>query len=615
MSFVKTNVLHDGLKVGQSAAREKLLASLLGGAFDLIDRLTYDERCSRAYGLLRLLNELGFSARSLWNRPLDLAAFQELTSVVDPTLSMLVAVHHFLSFGAIRTCAPNRHDLEPEFEAIDALDQVGTFVITECGYGNSHAHLETIVNYDSDKDELVLHTPSPTARKIMSANSLAGVAKAGVVISRLRLHGQDCGIFPVLVPLRDERELAQGIEIEALPESSQVPMDYASLNFEHVRVPSSHLLHPDPLSVLRDGIVSPERQNGISLDLRQNVWMAFALQLSAVGRASVTIAIRHAIRRMVWPQPAAAVPVAVANFKSHNEPLLRALATACATTALVNRAKTAWAARITPDAGVLTSDSACGTIHDAAWTSDTQLGRTLSLVRLIAAQQTTTVTGMCMRRLGASGVFDANRIAAYHGLSNILHPAAGDAHLTALAAMREIGSKVHYAAPQTGPPPNVADFSEPGFWTWLLSCRERLLHQELQQSVRTEPEREECWDSISRLGIRTVEAHVQRLQMDAFYDMATGAKQQAPGLSLLLVLHGIEIVGQDQGWYVAQGLMTLEQLMGLEQLGDRICGQLVPQMPAIVALFDLPNTLLRADVLLERDRSSHDSIPVPKSRL
>ena len=192
----KSSTRWTNLQVGCSDIRVELLDILGGETFEIVDRLSYDERCGRAYEQLKHLNDLGYSTERLWKQPQDLAAFQELTAVIDPSLSMMVATHHFLSFGAILASAPDRGDLASWFDTIDRLDRVSTFVITESGYGNSHARLETRLDFDADADEIVIHTPSTSASKVMSANALAGVPKIGVVVGRLFVKGEDRGGGP-----------------------------------------------------------------------------------------------------------------------------------------------------------------------------------------------------------------------------------------------------------------------------------------------------------------------------------------------------------------------------------------------------------------------------------
>ena len=412
-------------------------------------------------------------------------------------------------------------------------------------------------------------------------------------------------MVPVLVPLRDEYKVADGVTIDALPESSPVPMDYARLVFDHIRVPKGHILHPDPDSLLGENAVDAKDRSKKSLALRQNVWMAFALQLSAIGRAGIAIAVRHAFRRLVQPQGDTKSHLVLAKLESHNRPLLRSLAMIYATTALVNRAKEAWVQASSFDASANGFDHAEEDGDDPAWTSPTQLSRTLALVRALAARQVEMVIGSCARSLGASGVFDANRLVAYHGLTNILHPAAGDVHLTSLAAMREIGTGTNYSSPL----PEGADVngrshqpSDALFWVRLLRKREHLLQQELQRQAPTSGQNDAAWDRMSRLGKRTVDAHIQRLQMDALLATAQAHSQSGEGIGAsfdhLIVLQGINTVEPEAAWFISSGLLSVEQIIGLEEVAEAASKALADCMPELVDAFGLSNELLRASVLL-----------------
>ena len=571
---------------GASEAREQLISLLKSAIFREEDGLTYNEKCAQAYRQLAFLNSEGFTARRLWADPLELAAFIEIVAVKSPALAMLVATHHFLTFGAIEKYAYGREDLKPLIDDLDALRCVGTFVITEVGYGNSHARLKTQVRFDPDHNELILDTPVAAAQKIMSANGLAGVPKIGVVMARLLVEGGDRGVFPVLVSLRNEKSIADGISIDALPESPYLPMDYARLSFRQLHLPVNRLLHPNVSKILAlDEKSASREQDGQSLALRENAWMAFALQLSAVGRATATIAVRHAYHRIVQSQDPEPTDTVLAQVRSHNSIIFEILAVALATMSLVNRAKIVWS-----------GEDATGKDLGPSWIPGDAFSRTLSLVRVLAAKQVEYIAGTCSRRLGAQGIFGVNRVAAYHGLTNILHPAAGDVHLTSLVAMRAIGGEESYVPPLVQPKFSKSDLCDPLFWLYLSTAREQILQVKLRAAVRERRNKgiseQDLWNELFTLGRKTVDAHAQRLQIEAFVDFANAwSGRFSNSLDLFLVLHAIRVVEQDSAWYAANGLLSLDELNQLDDMTNVLCNRMFFIAPEIVDAFGLDDML------------------------
>ena len=57
--------------------------------------------------------------------------------------------------------------MEAYIEELDSLQSIGTFLVTELGYGNNVVALQTRADYDPVTQDIVLSTPSEAARKFM----------------------------------------------------------------------------------------------------------------------------------------------------------------------------------------------------------------------------------------------------------------------------------------------------------------------------------------------------------------------------------------------------------------------------------------------------------------
>src|SRR5690606_31538024 len=61
--------------------------------------------------------------------------------------------------------------------------------------------------------------------------------KTGVVFARLMVNDSDHGVFTFVTPLRTERGSPIGVHIRSTVETSGLPLDYATVSFDDVRLP------------------------------------------------------------------------------------------------------------------------------------------------------------------------------------------------------------------------------------------------------------------------------------------------------------------------------------------------------------------------------------------
>ncbi len=570
--------MHDQLPVPQRAILVDLFRDPefpdSGGA-------TYSDRCRAAYTQLRWLAGRGMSARALLGDRSLAIGLAGMAAVVNPALSMLVATHHFLGAGTIAEFGAGQPGLDRWLVDLDASGPVFTFLITELGYGNSHAALRTEAVHDPATHELVVHTPDIRAQKFMAANGLPGVAKTGVIAARLFTGGVDRGVFPVVVPLRDEHRVLPGVAIRALPESPYSPMDYSVIAFDHVRVPIDALL-ADRAAIAPDGgfhdpLGGRDERERRSLRIRESAWIAFCAQLMSAGQAGITIALRYAHHRMTRTLDAGARPVI--ELRVQQRALFGALATVYGMSLLVGRAVGAWLAP-----------------GDGDWAGGAAFNRSLGLTRAVAARDIERVLATCSWRSGAQGVFACNRIAEYQGLAHILNPAAGDGQLVAMAAARSMAAGDNYRPPALPSQPVSGDALDPGFWLHLARVRERAAHADLvaglgEGSGRSEVER---WNDCFLLGQELVDAHAHRLVLESF--TAACARLPESPLSLLCTLHAIEHTQHTLAWHLAEGTLTAEIVRSVPRVLNTLCERLAPHALALVDAFELPSDLLRAPI-------------------
>lgn len=147
------------------------------------------------------------------------------------------------------------------------------------------------------------------------------IPKIAIVMARLIVSGQDRGVRPFLVPICDEKEMAQGVtSIRLPPRSGTSPLDFSITMFNHVQLPPSALL-------------------GISIDAPRDplkAWWDENWRIP-IGTAAVTgpvitslqyaayIGAHYSLRRTIVGKKE---PVSIFTFRTQQWPVLQALAVA-----------------------------------------------------------------------------------------------------------------------------------------------------------------------------------------------------------------------------------------------------------------------------------------------
>ena len=211
--------------------------------------LTREEYRARVADQLRELASTGHPARGLskdmggqGDFGASVTAF-EMLGHADLSLLVKAGVHWGLFGGAVANLGTQRHHTAYLPQILSA-ELPGCFAMTETGHGSDVQSLGTTATYDPDTDELVVHTPSPAARK----DYIGGAARDGrlaAVFAQLVTGGESHGVHCVLVPIRDEAgEPMPGVTIgDCGAKAGLAGVDNGRLTFDHVRVPRTSLLN------------------------------------------------------------------------------------------------------------------------------------------------------------------------------------------------------------------------------------------------------------------------------------------------------------------------------------------------------------------------------------
>jgi len=573
------------------------IGELFGGpSFAARRGLSREETTRLVYDQLRAVNREFGPGSDLLAEPARLFALFSWAGLADPALVFVMLVHYCL---ALATVVGQGADSE-RIQELDELDAFGSFLITEPRRGGSHIATRTQARYDAERDEFVLHTPSPVAAKMANA-ALPGLPKLGVVCARLEVAGRDRGVFAFAVPLRDERGPRPGVRISELPGMPLLAADSCLVSFDHVRVPRRDWL-AGGASIDADGGFHGGGADDADTRLVRTMasgsfcWPAQSVSLAAAARGCVTIALRYASRRTTMGRRTPRLP-AIAHRNQHR-PLIGALAEAYAITFLANESARGDA----PDPRGATDRRSTGSAA-TPWAS---VNGSSVLTKALVARGLENVAERCRRSHGAMGLMTANRILDYQFLGHAFHAAGGDNQLILLDTARALASG---SGPRRPPAPveggleqgSVLDLD---FLRALAEAREHRAYQQAvehaERSARRGDPPEQAWNGRYDTSLELADAHGAALILAAGIRAVDKAETADPYAARLLrdlcTLHALETVHAAAGWLLPNKLLTSSQALEIPEAMNVLCERLLPSVPLLLDAFDIPETLLGAIV-------------------
>ncbi len=201
-----------------------------------------DERELALLRLKKIAKEKLISVMDFENNPSRIFSAHEIVGQMDGSVATKMTVQ-FNLFGGTLLNLGNNLLHEQKLKDIDSLASVGCFGLTELGYGNNAAEMQTTANYNSLTKEFVLNTPSTLSRKYWITNG-ALHAHYCIVFAKLIANNEDEGIHAFLVPIRDKNlEIKKGVSIWDMGHKIGINgIDNASIGFNNVKITKEALL-------------------------------------------------------------------------------------------------------------------------------------------------------------------------------------------------------------------------------------------------------------------------------------------------------------------------------------------------------------------------------------
>lgn len=538
---------------------------------------------------LRRLAESLPTAREMFRTPAQLAALIAWSAAAEPALCMTLINHTILGLGSMVHLAPDHTPLDKKFEQLESVQAKCSYLITEVGQSNSHLATRTRAVFDPHTREFVLTTPDPEAVKFSSV-AAHGIPRTGVALARLMVAGGDCGVFPFVVDLSDESGLLPGVEMTGPVELSALPLDYAQVRFDGIRLPWEHWLRDDATlsadGVFHDPLGSPDRRLQRTLCVGQGLWGTLPAAAAALARQAGVLAVRYARTRRT--QGRLAPGTALLEYRSHQHAVLGALADAFALTCSAANALELWTTSLSTTTENSPADS--DTMAFAPWSA---VSRPLSAYKAHSTREAARVVALCQRHCGFAGLLDTNRLAAYRGFLQAFDPAGGDNQLI----FYDLGRALVEEPPPPAEATSVPSPRDSQWWEQLmLRHTGRLAHRlarrrdESAAAGHHPKDSFAVWnpllDEAAELGTAYA-AHLAAKDVVRVLASLSDVRTRT-ALEPLAALHGVLAAHRHAGSLLAAGTLVSGDLDALARLTDELCDAVLPHLSWLEDAFALP---------------------------
>lgn len=566
------------IRHGELDFHQQLQRILRNPDFAVTERQSQEQRRQNAYDQLRdLVKGIG-STRAVATDLPELFAVFDWSAVLATDLIPLISGHYNLASGSLATLT-DADSAAPYLQDLDDASSIGVMLLTEYGCGSNIGFMQTTATWDGDG--FVLDTPNPRARKFMPSVGIP-VARVCVIGARfIDAAGVDQGVHLFTARLRDANgEPCAGVRITQLDHQPLVIMDNSVISFDGLRVERSAWLSNDLATIDERGVLTwrddTSRRRGFSSAISQLTVGRLALSscLNATARAALYIALRYATKRVV-PLTLVDSPLMI-DIPHVRDTLLTDLAGTVARTVYGNAIKTALAGSDLTDRDTVVS--------------------VMLAKHFIQLHALETVTH-CRIKMGAQGMFSANRVADYLGVCHAAITGEGDCHVLGSVAGRVLARQLAGTLP---PEARLHDPGDPEDRVRLLTTRTLTIAQEAQRHLATPALADRL--AVIPEALALAEAYCTEAALRLLDEQA-----DHPEIAAVRDVFALHQLLEQATWYLTHGLLDIAAIEATRQQLRHAIDRLADNLSTVLDAFELDDEILGAPVLSDDLPAAWDS--------
>jgi acyl-CoA oxidase len=538
-----------------------------------------------------------------------MAAFETL-ALGDLSLLVKCGVQFGLFGGSILNLGTARH--HALLPAVAKLDLLGCFAMSEVGHGSNVADLETVARYDHATRELVIHTPSESARKDWIGGA-AHDARMATVFAQLEVGAARQGVHAVLVPIRD----AAGATLPGIRagdcghKMGLNGVDNGRLWFDNVRVPVDNLLDRfariTPEGNYESAIANANRRFFVMLGTLVGGRICVGSAGVSAAKVGLTVALRYAVeRRQFGPTGARELPLLA--YPTHQRRLIPALASTYVYSFAFEALRKRYAAAIKVGA----TEAADTRVLEAE----------VAVLKAAATTHGVRTLQDCREACGGQGYLSVNRLAdakadadvftTFEGDNTVLWQLVAKSLLTGYkrqfegvgwaGVLRNLGGKALSTAWDKNPiatrRTDSSRLRSREEQLQLLGHREESLVASAAQRVKKRLDAGEQAESalleLQEHLVAAARAHGDRLILSFFHDETKGAAD--PWIDRLGDLHALSRIEAEMGWFLEHGFVEPAKARAIRKEVEALIRELAPAARSLVDAFGIPDAALAAPI-------------------